>query len=434
MSMVSAIDRPHQTDSPNRWLHLVHTRDGALWALIVLSLLVLYIPVGLASKITHIDPYTNTVTAWSLATEQTPIAGSFRGLERPVDVAVDGLPWFRETPNGPVSQYPPGAALTGTPLAWLAEILGAEVTEHVIIRSDNQLRVEILDPPRWPGILTGAVTAAAAVAFGALNIRRHHSLRFTLGAAAVIGFGTTLWTVAGTDLWQHGPAAMWLMAALFALRQGRAELSGLAMAMAVLTRPHTAVIAAALGLAESWRTRTWRPVLGLGIGSVAGLATLVAFNSRYFGRASISGGYSDGFGQKLTSIAPEHLAWFAGNIVNGLLSPAHGLFVYSPFLLVVLLGLRDGWRKSSVTERAAAIGGLAYLLIQWKSNRASGGTLFWGYRYPIEALVMWIPLGAHAARAVLERAEYRRILFGSAAISVALHAVGAITLATNSVS
>ena len=68
---------------------------------------------------------------------------------------------------------------------------------------------------------------------------------------------------------------------------------------------------------------------------------------------------------------------------------------YSPFLLILIPGLREAWRNSPDWVKGASIGGIVYLLEQLKANRFSGGTGFIGHRYPFEALnaAAAIPLG-----------------------------------------
>lgn len=63
----------------------------------------------------------------------------------------------------------------------------------------------------------------------------------------------------------------------------------------------------------------------------------------------------------------------------------------SPFLLLLVPGLLPAWRKSDPWVLGAAVGGLIYLLLQFKMNRynPANATL---YRYPLEALTASAPL------------------------------------------
>ncbi len=166
-------------------------------------------------------------------------------------------------------------------------------------------------------------------------------------------------------------------------------LAGLGFGAAVLTRPHTAVIAAANGLTQAWQRRSIRPAVEIGVGSALGLAALIGFNALVFGSPSITGGYSDSFATNATS---AEVSGFFRNIFLALVHPTRGLLVYSPFLILLIPGIPAAWRKAPAWVRGSALGGLIYLLVQLKANRYSGGDSFWGYRYPLEMLAAAAPL------------------------------------------
>jgi hypothetical protein len=50
------------------------------------------------------------------------------------------------------------------------------------------------------------------------------------------------------------------------------------------------------------------------------------------------------------------------------------------------------WRAAPAWVRGSAIGGVIYLLIQYKLNRFNDASAVVGYRYPLEALVALAPL------------------------------------------
>lgn len=129
--------------------------------------------------------------------------------------------------------------------------------------------------------------------------------------------------------------------------------------------------------------RDLKQVLRIGAGSTLGLAGLLWFNWWLWGEVSVTGGYGSGFTGRF--LDPEAMG-FAENVVRAFVDPTHGLIVFSPFLLVLVPGLRRAWRATPAWAKGAAIGGALYLLIQFKANRFSGGDGFTGYRYPLEAL------------------------------------------------
>ncbi len=66
--------------------------------------------------------------------------------------------------------------------------------------------------------------------------------------------------------------------------------------------------------------------------------------------------------------------------------------MYAPFLVVLSLGWKAGWRAAPDWVRSAAVGGVAYMLGHLALNIYSGGSGFPAYRYPLEGMVMLTPL------------------------------------------
>jgi hypothetical protein len=76
---------------------------------------------------------------------------------------------------------------------------------------------------------------------------------------------------------------------------------------------------------------------------------------------------------------------------------------------------------------AADVGGVLYLLIQWRANRFSGGAAFFAYRYPMETLTVMAPgLYLGYQRWVRGRPLAERALRFSLAVSVAAQGTGAL--------
>lgn len=84
------------------------------------------------------------------------------------------------------------------------------------------------------------------------------------------------------------------------------------------------------------------------------------------------------------------------NIIGALADPRVGIFVVTPFLVLLLLRVRPALLDGPAWARGAALGGTLYLLIQLKANRYTGGAGFVGYRYPLEALAAAAPVLALA--------------------------------------
>lgn len=365
-------------------------RLGRVFFAVFVPLLAVYLLIpnpGLHPAGDHVDALSNAVTAWHLGMERTVILEGFEEATAPEYYRNIG--WYVDSPRGPVSQYPPGAAAFGAPFYWSA----GDPSQPIPMSGTNNPDAPPLTLP-MPSVRPGAVAASVAVAsamgFVSMAVAMAGgSFALAVGAGLVGGLATPLWTVAASALWQHGPGAFWVALGVFLASKRWYLWSGLAFAGAVMTRPHLAAIAAAIGLYVAWTERRARPALAIGAGSLVGLAGLLTYNWWLWGRLTVSGGYSEGFTQNLAS---SDLMGFAVNVLGALVDPRVGLLVISPFLVPLILGMRPAWRELPAWSRGAAIGGVLYLLIQLKANRYSGGDGFVGYRYPLEALTAWAPL------------------------------------------
>ncbi len=264
-------------------------------------------------------------------------------------------------------------------------------------------------PPAWIGAIAGAAVTAGAAAIISLTVARRSGPQVGLVAAAVFGLGTSAWIVAGTNVWQHGAAMLWLSLGVYGAQRERHIGSGIAFGFAVLTRPHTAIIAAAVGLAAGWRHRSLKPTLAIGFMSAFGLGALLLFNRWAFGTLTITGGYSTEIGARAGDVGGTEIVRYLTNIGGGLVDPERGLLMYSPYLLMLLPGVREGWRRLDAIGRGAAVGGVLYLLVQWKANRFSGGDAFWSYRYPLEMLTVSVLLGVASWEAIADNERLRRM-------------------------
>lgn len=372
--------------------------DGRLWMVVVGVLGLLFAATATWTLPYHIDALTNAYTGWYLGVEGTTIASGHEVFVQPGQRA--NTTWFVESPEGPVSQYPPGAALTSAPFYAASR----PPLEPVRLFGSNRPGVEPVSttaPAVWPATLSAVlVTAIACAAVGQVSRDLGLDRRRAIVTGVVVGVATGAWSVASNQSWTHGPGMMAVGVALLAFARDRWLLGGLALGFGVLVRPHLALVAAAVGVWVAWRRRDWRPLVGVGGGSSVGLAAVLAYNRAVWHTWTISGGYGADFGSNLTSL---DFGAFAVNVLLGLVSPTRGLLVWAPFLLVlvpVAWSIRD---RIPDWAQAASVGGALYLLVQWKANRYSGGAGFFAYRYPLEALVAAAPCLVLAHRAASMR-------------------------------
>jgi alpha-1,2-mannosyltransferase len=328
----------------------------------------------------QLDAFTNVQTGYEL--------GRNGDVFLPDEAAL-GYVWTVPVDDQNVSRYPPGAALHVAPLfaIWPSDSR-IENLSYYDYEQESQVQREIRVPPLAPAAIATATIAAIAMGLVAVASNRLVSSWLAIGAGLVLGLGTATWGVASHQLWQHGPAMMWIAAGTV-MSVHKPLGAGLAFAIAAITRPHTAVIGLSVAGARWISDRKLWPAVGMAALTSAGVLAFLVYTAWLLGNVSVSGGYGDSM---ITRLLSSNLGWYAGNILSSFVDPARGLFVYSPFLLLLIPGLPSAWRDSPWWVRGAAVGGVIYLLVQLKANRFTGGGGFFSYRYPLEALTAWAPL------------------------------------------
>lgn len=193
--------------------------------------------------------------------------------------------------------------------------------------------------------IAASIVASLAVGWMYLLLRRRVERRHALLLTVLFAFGTTTWAISSQALWQHGPAELLVVAALWFLTSEptpwHALAAGLATGLLVANRPPDLMLALAFGVAALfWLSRAALSRIALfAVGGAVPVALTVAYNLFTF--AKLSGGYGQ------ANVVSKH--FFSSPPVEGiaglLVSPARGLFVFSPFLLFLPLffhrSLRD---------------------------------------------------------------------------------------------
>ena len=320
-----------------------------------------------------------------------------------------GLPdilGFGESGGHVVAQRTPGVILIGVPIQALFRWSAVS--------------------PETPGVMTAVVVTAVAVANTALVLHRLGQARVALAAALVLALGTGLWTTAAVELWTHGPDVFWLSLVLLALSSDRLLLAGACFAPGIMTRPHLALVAFCIGVGLAAARRSVRPLLSIGIPAAVGVGGFLLWTDIYFGTANVGGGYTYA-SDNLTTAQPSQLEFFIENLAGYAVSPTRGLLVYSPVVLIAMLCLPAGWRRSPAWVRAAFVGGVVYLLAQARISAFVGGYGFFSYRYPVETLVLVTPLVFVGYLEWAQTTARRRWAAVLAWLSVMVHVVGATT-------
>ena len=166
-------------------------------------------------------------------------------------------------------------------------------------------------------------------------------------------------------------------------------------AVAIFSRPDTAIIAATSGLWESVTKRSLKPALKVGAISLAGLLLLLLYNRINADRWTLFPGSYTGRVEGAVSTGAHgraHLGTWVASLTATVGSPLRGLLVYSPFLVLLLPGLVRAWRAAPSWVRSSAVGGVLYLVAQLAENTWEGGDAFYGYRIALMSVFACAPL------------------------------------------
>ncbi len=325
------------------------------------------------------------------------------------------------------SRYPVGPSVVAVPVVLILATVGKYVFYiwdlDVFLRSNQPSGIE-----RFIGSFMTALTAVVMFYIARLRLSYGWSMLVLL----LFAFGTSAWSVTSRALWQHAPSMLFLSVALYGLIRARDEprlsqYAGLFLALAYAMRPTNAlvVVSVTLYVLAVHRVWFWRYI---------GWASLVAvpfvsYNLAIFG-SPLPWYYRQASGS-FNLFDPSFLEAAAGNLV----SPARGLFVYSPVFLFSLLGvalLLRQKRWNSLDTCLAVTLVLHWLIISsWKVWW--GGTVF-GPRLFADML----PFLTYFLIPVIEQLErprlQGRVLAAALAIAIAascfMHRSGALYWAT----
>lgn len=299
------------------------------------------------------------------------------------------------TENGHLkSYYPVLTPLLATPFY---------VPGYVLLGADG----DPLDDPRfeWATALgmrgASIFFAVGAVVLFFLAARRVTDETWAFLLSLGLGLGTSMWTTASMALWQHGPAALFVSAILYAIvrdaREGwrHAPLAIIvASGLLFVNRPSDApLVLPGLGYLA---VRGHYSRFQLALGAAAVLLLLG-------GAVWLTGSPLAGYVDKASAFCS---ARFLEKVVYQFLDAQHGLLVYTPAVLLALPGIAMGlasarWRAFT----AAALVGLAAFMVLIVCFSYTPGACY-GPRYYTEAMPLvffFICLGERWFRGPLGR-------------------------------
>jgi len=380
-------------------------RDRRALVVLVLFVWVVYLATATYDAFQLNDNRATNLSAWSLGTRGT--------LELPEEWE-GGNRWIKEGRDGGLyTDRFPGAVLWATPFHAVSEpFFGFGTPGHDVLLNYA------------PGGVAAATVTALAVGVTFLVLRRLAPRRLAMSATVALAFGTGVWSVSADSMWTHGLTHLTLMLGVLATADERYARAGLAFAGAVLTRPHTAVVPAVMGVCATISTRRWRPMLVIGATSMLGVLLMVVYSRWFFETWLPIAGYSTG---RPGGVIRTSWAVTGERIAYTLAHPIRGVMIYTPALLVLLPFVRNGWRAAPTWARSAAVGGLVYLAVQLRVNTWTGGADFFGSRLTLETLVLLTPLLLRTWQTVIVTSErLKGACVGLLVVGVLLHGYGAL--------
>lgn len=248
--------------------------------------------------------------------------------------------------------------------------------------------------------LTASLLTAGAVTLVFLTLRRSVSTTVSLLTALGLGLGTNYWGSVSQTLGQHECVALGFALALWAwwrvepLSPGRLAGGAIGLALAGCARMQVAPMIAVLLLWTVSRVGWRAALLPLAVVAAAAAAQ-VSVNVHWFGHPLGATLAAEALHQELHAV-PGALAANPVLAAAGLLvSPSRGLLIYSPIVLIALVGIALSLRREA---RAPDLGwlGLAALLqfVLYATYAVWWGGHTFGPRYLLDVLIPLTPFGA----------------------------------------
>jgi hypothetical protein len=245
--------------------------------------------------------------------------------------------------------------------------------------------------------LTASLLASAAIALVFLAVARNASRGVALLVAGGLGLGSNVWTLASRTLWGHETVIFGLALTLCAWLRPRDRLhprdlwlGALGLALAGATRPQvTPVVVILLAglISRVGVKRAWGPVLAVVVaGGAMALMQWFWFGHPLGGlpRLQVDHPSVHGVPGSISS-AP----WIGA--LGLLVSPSRGLLVFSPVVIVALIGAPIGWRRSTACGERWFLGAAIAQFAAYSCFSVWWGGHTFGPRYLLDILVLLVP-------------------------------------------
>ena len=345
MSLVDGLQKVGSHTSAEREGRFLHRMKR--WAIPPAVFLVVFAVHVLSEVKTSYD------SRWSVYVAMSILAEGNTDLDEYEEVISNKGDYAIEKVNGrKYDLFPVGTPLLAAPFVGAIDICYRAVRGYGLRETLERGRTSSIER-----FIASVVVAACAVLVYAIAKARRLGVWKALLLVFLFAFCTSAWSVASRALWQHGPSMLMLTLALYLLllaerRPNLVQFAALPLAFSYVVRPTNCVPAVILCtfVLLSYRRHFLRFVLW---GMVVAVPFIV-FNLVVYGRL-LSVYYLP---RRLVG-SPHVLEALAGNLV----SPARGLFVYSPVLVFALLGVVFKIRSRRIDRLDGSL--TAIILLHW---------------------------------------------------------------------
>lgn len=255
------------------------------------------------------------------------------------------------------SAFPIGALLMAVPVVWTYDTIQRWLPEKMIggrpELATGRPKLADWQLEQLTASLIVAVTSGLIFLIGCQYLSRGYAIFLTL----IFAFGTSAWSTASRALWQHGPSMLCLALVLYLLILARNKpwlvwLTGPVLAWAYVIRPTNSIslVIFTIYIALRYRRYLWAYLLAASLV----LAPFLIFNFQTWGQ--ILPPYY--LAQRITA---SHYFWEA--LAGNLISPARGLLIYSPIILLSFWGVYLKFRGRKLELLDGAL--IAIIFLHW---------------------------------------------------------------------
>jgi hypothetical protein len=231
-----------------------------------------------------------------------------------------------------LTYFPIGVPLLAVPFAWL----------HRATESVGGLGFGAFSP-EFEATVASFFVAVCVVLFY-LICRRSLDVPRSLFLAFVFAFATSAWSTASRALWQHGPSMLMLCTTLYLAllaedRPWLIQFAGLPLAYSFVIRPTNSISVLLFSVFLFTKYRKYVP-------GYLGLSMVIAAPFLLFNLVRYHSFFPPYYAPGRIGSSARFFQAVAGNVI----SPARGLFIYSPVLLLSVYGVALKARNGQLTK------------------------------------------------------------------------------------